>query len=243
MTYKKEPMIGITCAYDSDKNRCTINGAYITAVQRAGGFPVLLPLFCGEDQLERFAHMLDGVIFSGGGDVNPKYFGEAAHEKCGKPEPARDELEIPLIRMLRGLGKPILGICRGMQVMNIAFGGSIYQDIPSQLPNALDHGLSKVDFSLTHPTMVSESGLLARITGETNIQVNSIHHQSVKEVAPGFIVDAWSSDGVIEAIYSRDGAFALGVQYHPEKLYHTHAHARATFDAFIASARDGRSTK
>jgi putative glutamine amidotransferase len=188
---------------------------------------------------------IDGLMLTGGGDVAPSRYGEAAHATVEEAEPGRDEFEIALILAARARNLPILAICRGIQVLNVACGGTLVQDIPSQIVGALSHSLpvpQHQPYELAHEVWVDKDSLLARLMRERLVdealEVNSRHHQAVKAVARGFVVSATAPDGVIEVIEDPSARFCLGVQWHPENFFRT-GEFRALFEGFMeAAARD-----
>ena len=171
--------------------------------------------------------------------MHPRHYGEAIYEKCGQIDAARDTVELTLARWALAEGLPVLGLCRGIQVLNVAAGGTLYQDIASQVPGSLKH-----DFwpdhprnYLAHQVTVNGDSHLAAIFSQGQVAVNSSHHQAVKDLAPNFRAVAWAPDGVIEAIEGHDHPFALGVQWHPEDLVDDAPHMRRLFEDFVSAAR------
>lgn len=233
-----EPIVGVTCSHDRKRqpDQYHLAGAYCRAVEKAGGIPVLLPAVT---RLERpLASFCQGLLLSGGGDFDPVFFGELPHPVLGTVDYQRDCWEILLINKARREGLPILGICRGMQAINIALGGSLYQDLSSQYPvngkqGLLGHQQSAPGDQVTHRVKITVHSLLHRIVNSTEIWTNSHHHQAVKETAPGLKVTAWSEDGVIEGIEGEDDRFLLGVQWHPERL--ATPESERLFAAFVAA--------
>ncbi len=193
---------------------------YTRALELAGAAPVLIPLQLGSESLRAIFSRLDGLLLAGGVDVVPQEYGEETQSYCGEIHPARDAVELELVRWALEWKMPLLGICRGIQVLNVAAGGTLYQDISSQIRNSL-HRPRRPGDSLSqrvHSITVDPRSILADALGGTQIAVNSMHHQSVKQVAPGFRVVARAADGVIEAIEPEDDRFVLGLQFHPERL-------------------------
>lgn len=192
---------------------------------------------------------VDGLLLTGGGDVEPSRYGEAPHPAIEDVEPARDEFEIALIEAARRRDLPILGICRGVQVMNIAAGGTLVQDIPSQVPGALNHSLDVPQhqpYELAHEVWIEKDSLLAKLLGERLVgsdtcEVNSRHHQAVKDVAPLYRVSATAPDGVIEAIEDPQARFCVGVEWHPENFWRT-GEFRPLFEGFVEAAAKTRHT-
>lgn len=209
-----KPLIGVTS--DIDQNGDTlVQTRYIQAVRRAGGVPVILPV--GLEAIEEVCDRLDGVLLIGGEDVDPYLYGEEPHRQLGKVLPERDESELALIKHMADQDKPVLGICRGYQLMNVAFGGTIYQDVYAQLSEDLlqHHQVTDLDFAFHSIDIVGDSKL-AEWAGTSEVRVNSLHHQAVKEVKAPLVVTAVAKDGVIEALESTAHRFLVGVQWHPE---------------------------
>jgi len=238
------PLIGIPSRSDQTSRSSTPiftqNRAYVEAVTAAGGAPVLIPLNLDKGALRAIYGRLNGLLLAGGGDLDPKHYGEAIHEKCGKPDEARDVVELTLARWSLAESLPVLGICRGIQVLNVVAGGTLYQDIASQMPGSLKHHDLGPDDSrnyLAHKVTVNGDGHLAAMLGQGQADVNSLHHQAVKDLAPGFRVVARAPDGVIEAIEGHDHPFALAVQWHPEELVENAPPMRRLFEEFVSAAR------
>lgn len=238
------PVIGIsasaTRAIDPPHSPIVaLNRRYITAIEAAGGAPLLLPPGLGERSLRAIFARLDGLLLSGGGDVDPAWFGEAPHPALTEINPDRDRIELTLARWAVAEEKPILAICRGIQVFNVALGGSLVQDIPSQLPAALQHMLDGARVSrdtIAHPVQVEPGSRLHQALGVEQTGVNSWHHQSVKQVATGLRVSARSPDGVIEGVELPGHRFAVGVQWHPEWLTDRQPEMRRLFEALARAA-------
>jgi putative glutamine amidotransferase len=211
---------------------------YLESVRRAGGEPIEVDAG-GAEAPPAIVARVAGVMLTGGGDVDPALFGEAAHATFEAAEPGRDAFEIALARAAVEAGVPLFAICRGMQALNVAMGGSLVQDIPTQIAGALHHSVREPRFAIAHEVWVSKGSLLwtmmqDRLDGEA-CQVNSRHHQSVNRVAPGFEVSATAPDGVIEAFERPGRTFCLGVQWHPENFWRT-GEFRPLFEGFIRAA-------
>lgn len=225
------PLIGIPT-----RTRVTASGpqademrrAYAAAVAGAGGIPVLLPQ--AGDPLAQLAR-LDGVLLAGGDDIDPAHYGEAAHPRLGPIDPGRDAWELALACACIDRGIPILGLCRGHQVLAVASGGALWQDLPSQSPSSVIHDS---ELEAAHPVRIDADSRLATIIGATGTPVNSRHHQAAKTLGPGWIATAWAPDGVVEGIELPGHRFALGVQWHPEDLQHL-APQHALLRAFISA--------
>ena len=218
---------------------------YCRSVAMAGGAPLLIPLELGSDAWRSAYERLDGILFPGGVDVDPRHYGEERHPQLGRVDETLDEAELLLARWALADSRPVLAICRGIQLINVAAGGTLYQDLPSQVPGALCHSCHPPEYprdSHAHILAVGRQTRLSTILSQAEIWTNSRHHQAVKDVAPGFVVTAHTSDGVIEAIEQADAPFCVGVQWHPENLAATDPEMLAIFRAFVeACGRSGRS--
>ena len=212
--YKHRPVIGITGNYDAGK--CTLLEGYYRSVLEAGGTPLVIPAFDDADAMVSLLDRADALILSGGGDINPLYLGEEPLRELSSVNPARDWHELMLVRLAANRQIPILGICRGIQVMTAALGGKLYQDIYKEAAATLKHSQDTERHVATHSIRIASASRLSKIFGATNLPVNSFHHQAVKEAAPGFAVAALSPDGIIEAVESTEHKSMIGVQWHPE---------------------------
>lgn len=239
MATASRPLIGITAGHAQTAENLTavqVLRAYVTAVIEAGGAPILIPPDLPEESWQTLLGRLDGVLFSGGADIGLEHFNGEPHPTVDV-EPVRDALELPLLRAAIDADKPLLGICRGFQVMNVALGGTLYTHILDQLPNAIQHNWHKLqprDY-LAHPVRVEKGTRLAQILGAPALPVNSLHHQGIKEVAPSLRVTAYAPDGLIEGIELPDRKFALAVQWHPEWMLE-HLEMRNLFREFVRAA-------
>ena len=227
-----KPIIGITFSSNS------ITGTsknYIRAIEEFGGIPRIL--YPGVSNSE-FAD-IDGLLLTGGGDIHPDNFDQAWHPSLKYVNEARDELELPLCREKIEADLPVFGICRGIQVMSVAMGGSLYQDVPSQIIDPLTHPAKGPEQDSEHEIEIETDSRLSKIVGKSADEVNSAHHQAVDQRGEGFRITARSEDGVIEAMENPSKKFVLGVQYHPERMIQTdefREHRRKLFEAFIAAA-------
>lgn len=231
----KKPLIGLTPSHDTDTNDLRMRPTYMAAITACGGIPIILPLKAAKEELKQLVDTFDGFIFTGGPDVHPFYFGEETHPSCGDASPERDLMELSLLPLILEAKKPILGVCRGIQIINIGLGGTIFQDIKSQLklepPIAHQQPFA---FKLpSHTVKLSEGSRLSEVSCSKTLQVNSMHHQAVKAVAPGLVVCARSGDHLIEALEMPDYPYLIAVQWHPEYLWEEQKPARQLFDSFI----------
>lgn len=219
-----------------------IREGYVAAVIQAGGVPLLLPPHVDQTGLRQMYDLLDGVLLAGGADIAPKLYGEVPHPNLGEVEHLRDATELPLIRWAVAERKPLLGICRGMQALNVALGGTLYQDIPSQYPTTLDHDSSAQQRCwehLDHTVVFEADSRLAALLGTCDLQVNTLHHQALKDIAGGLRVVGRAPDGIVEAVEGTGDAFVLGVQCHPEQLWsEVDPRWRRVFGAFIAASTE-----
>ena len=212
------PLIGISGTHASG-GATQVSSTYIESVLRAGGVPVVLPINDNPDVLKKMVASIDALIMTGGEDIDPlKYYSEEALPAQGEIDPERDAFDIALVRLAIERGIPVLGICRGHQVMNVACGGTLYQDIPSQLrsSNVLKHRQQAPSWYGTHRIDLTPNSVLATILGTTTIVSNTFHHQAVKDVAPGFVVTGRTSDGVVESMEMKGNPRVFSVQFHPE---------------------------
>ena len=212
----KKPLIALIPQVD-DEGRWWMNPDYLNSVSRAGGIGVVLPLTGDVETLEEIARRFDGFLFTGGPDVDPALYGQEKAEFCGEICPGRDDMEMKLFRLVYDLDKPILGICRGIQLMNVALGGTLYQDIPTQAPSEISHRvLEKPLARETHEIQVDPSCPFGNLP--LSLKVNSRHHQAIEKLAPGLAVRARAADGIIEAVYMPDRPNVRAVQWHPENF-------------------------
>jgi putative glutamine amidotransferase len=242
------PIIGITATLKEDVDavaerplgrfvRADLD--YIDGVAAAGGVPVVLPPVGDHRVAETLIHGLDGLLLSGGSDLDPSYYGEEPSQELGVTLPERDAFEMALVEVALRRGMPIFGICRGMQVMNVALGGTLYQDLPSQwVGDVLDHCHVKPKGQPAHEVEVRRGSWFAEFTGVRSVGVNSYHHQGIKELADDLIVTGRSSDGVVEAVEAEDlsEGWLLGVQWHPEGMRGAGVEHRSLFEAHVSAA-------
>ncbi|NPV56160.1 MAG: gamma-glutamyl-gamma-aminobutyrate hydrolase family protein [Anaerolineae bacterium] len=238
-----KPIIGITTfQYHSSRHGPTVALArnYAESVSRAGGVPVLLPAGVPPDEVGRLLRRLDGVLLSGGADLDPHLFGASPHPRVYGIDANRDGLELALVREALAGGMPLLGICRGIQVMNVALGGSLFIHIPDQLPGALLHDMDGHPRStIAHPVRLRTASKLAVLLAATEVGVNSYHHQGIDRLAANLTATAWSPDDLVEAVELDHHPFFVGVQWHPESMPDD-PYARRLFAGFIQAAAAGK---
>jgi len=237
-----QPLIGITGRSEKAVRPPNIPLAaaaveYVRAVERCGGAPVVIPPHLAQPAVEPLLRRLDGLILSGGGDLSPDLFGEEDSGLLWQVDEARDQTEIELARLALASGTPTLAICRGIQVVNVAAGGSLIQDISTEVPDALPHTTlaGRPVPVIAHAVQVEPDTRLADIVGAGELPVNSAHHQAVKDVGRGLTITARAPDGVIEGIEAAEHPFYVGVQWHPEVMTDT-PHMRRLFERLIEAA-------
>jgi putative glutamine amidotransferase len=239
----RKPVIGLT-AYRTDSGRgygyISVTEAYSTSILEAGAIPILIPLGLSRADLSYLRGSLDGILFTGGGDIDLELYGGMPHPSLRGVDTERDIQEIALVKEAIEERQPFLGICRGLQVINVARGGTLYSDLKAQLPDALDHDFtgSYPRDRITHPVRIEEGSLLSEILDEPLIQVNSLHHQGVRRLGNGLVPVAYAPDGLIEAFELRNHPFGLAVQWHPEWVLGEHR-TPALFEAFVQAAANG----
>ncbi|HET9223076.1 MAG TPA: gamma-glutamyl-gamma-aminobutyrate hydrolase family protein [Roseiflexaceae bacterium] len=243
-TPSRRPIIGIPCSAYPDSWYTPANGnaiSYLRAIEAAGGVPALIHLTSDAEVLDAHYRRCDALLLAGGEDVHPSFYGVEPHPKLGKPNPFQDEVELALARRAAADGMPILGVCRGVQLLNVALGGTLYQDIPAEVTGALDHEEStrqREMAHLAHPIALEGDSWLAAQLDADELTVNSLHHQALREVAPGLRVVARAPDSVVEAVEGIGSSFVVGVQCHPEELWER-ADGRwaRVFAGFVAAAQ------
>lgn len=217
------PRIGITGTtrrYDG-ADRSTVNAAYVRSVIGAGGIPLVLPPLMGANHAEEIIEVLDGLVLSGGEDVDPRHYGQSPHPTVANNiDPLRDAQELALFKLAQNRSLPVLAICRGIQLVNVALGGTLWQDLPSDKPGALAHNQPDGRTARTHSVEITPGSRIEQALGATRIEVNTFHHQSIRDLAPGLVVTAKAPDGEIEGVESPKGApWLLAVQWHPEEFH------------------------
>jgi len=241
------PLIAVTTsislASDGRPDRATLNGAYLRAVQSAGGAPIMLATQFEQASVVALMAAAQGLVLTGGGDVLPALYEQETHPSTSGISVDRDRMEIEALGIALERGLPVLAICRGMQVLNVAMGGSLLQDLPSLRPSDLNHaqtsGGAYARDAVTHAVRVEAASCLATVLGAAELRTNSMHHQALDRPGKGVVPVAWASDGVIEGVEMPGEHWVFGVQWHPEELFEQHDHARQLFAAFIAACGAG----
>ena len=230
------PLIGLSPGFDLKDENVTMRPGYLRCVELAGGLPVVLPAAEDPAVLAEAAARCDGFLFTGGPDVDPALYGEERLNDTVFVSPLREKTEFPLFRAALATGKPILGVCRGVQLINAALGGTLVQDIASQRPDCLPHRQEKPGTEPSHFVTLSPGTPLASLLGAERLAVNSFHHQAVKDPAAPLLVNAVSEDGLIEALSMPGHPWLLAVQWHPELMPEAE-HSRRLFAAFVQACR------
>lgn len=231
----RKPIIGLTPSLDDQQKKQQVQPGYLESIQRAGGLGLMLPLTDRDEDIAQYADLCDGFLFVGGPDVEPGYYGQERLEVCAESCEARDIMDIKLMRAALKTGKPILGVCRGLQVLNVVLGGTLYQDLPSQYDSNLAHGMEPPYNRDVHGVQVVEGTPLAQL--KPVVEVNSRHHQAIDRLAPGLEVMARAVDGVIEAVYMPDRKFVWAVQWHPEAYIGMECASQQLFDRLVEAAK------
>jgi putative glutamine amidotransferase len=240
-----KPLIGITCSrviggawglYSLGHFMDYTFGEYSQAIQYGGGAPLIIPVAQNRDTLRTILDRLDGLLLSGGPDINPRFYGEQPSAGLGDIDEDLDRMELEAAKAAFERDLPILAICRGIQILNVSQGGTLYQDIPTQVQDSINHS-QKADRKInTHLIRIEGETFLHRIFRKKEIWVNGKHHQAIKDLAPGLIVTARASDAMIEAVEHPSKKFVLGVQWHPEGLWKEDPYSKKLFRAFVQAA-------
>jgi putative glutamine amidotransferase len=240
----KMPRVGITPdrgalgSGRSGEQLLFLRERYFGAILDAGGLPLLLPITAAPAAIRAMLDSLDGVLVSGGDfDIHPGLYGEEPTASLGTVKSERTEFEMEVISMALTRGLPLFGVCGGAQAINVFLGGTLYQDIATQVPNAIAHQQGAIREIGGHSIKIHEGTRLKEIVGRSSLEVNTTHHQAVKKLGKGLIANATTEDGLIEGIESEDDAFVLGVQWHPELLIHRDIFQRKLFSAFVSACR------
>ena len=231
-----KPRIGLIPLVDNEKDSYWMLPGYMNGILNAGGIPVVLPLTDDMDILKQIVDTYDGFLFTGGHDVSPKLYGEDKLDVCGECCELRDNMEKALFTMLYEKDKAILGICRGIQFINSMLGGTLYQDLPTQKPSDIEHHQLPPYDEPIHKVNITPNTPLYELLGREELSVNSYHHQAVKELSSELCAMAYSTDGLVEAIYSPYKNYIWAVQWHPEFSYLKDENSRKIFKSFVDAA-------
>ena len=230
-----KPVVGVMPLWDDKKDSLWMLPGYLEGITDAGGIPVVFPFSADEEDLRRLMDMCDGFLFTGGHDVSPEVYGEEPLEGLIDACKMRDDMEAIVLREALRADKPILGICRGLQFINAALGGTLFQDIPTQCPSGVVHHQQPPYGAPSHEVSVAPGSPLSECLKADHISVNSCHHQAIKKLAPGLEAMATAPDGIVEAFYKPDQRFLWAVQWHPEFSRLADENSRSIFNAFIAA--------
>lgn len=237
--HQGKPIIGLTSSYlkNEDTEQVFLPHSYFDAIRHFGGIPLLIPVFAAPEELEFLLSQCDGLILTGGNDIDPAIYGETLLNDSVVIAPERDRGEALVLDLVLSRNLPVFGICRGIQMMNVYFGGTLYQDIPAQMTTDIAHRMEKPYHRTSHSCQVVQGTPLHHLTGQTVIGVNSHHHQAIKDLAPGFVFMGCSEDGIIEAMYDPSRPFLWAVQWHPERIWDIEESSAKLFEAFIAACK------
>ncbi|MBV9866976.1 MAG: gamma-glutamyl-gamma-aminobutyrate hydrolase family protein [Abitibacteriaceae bacterium] len=242
----KKPIILITAGRQNQATpagevqsiRTGVDTDYVDAVVKAGGAPIIIPCFMDKAALESIMQTADGVVLTGGGDVVSLTYGEEPHDLSKYQDPVRDEMEFEVTRQALALDLPILAICRGVQLLNVVQGGSLIQDIPSEVPNSVKHYSQGLHTVLLHTIEIEKDSLLGELMGTTEMAINSWHHQAIKKLGSNLRVNCRARDGIIEGVESSEGKPILGVQFHPEEAAAAYPQFQVFFDWVVREAHN-----
>ncbi|BCG59431.1 gamma-glutamyl-gamma-aminobutyrate hydrolase family protein [Paenibacillus sp. URB8-2] len=231
----ERPMIGVLPLYDKNKESYWMLPGYMKGIEDAGGIPIMLPLTSDIEIITKIANRFDGFLFTGGHDVNPKIYGENVEDICGEMCNERDDMETTLFKHVVDLDKPAFGICRGIQLFNALLGGTLYQDIPTQLRSEVEHNQAPPFTKPVHNVYIEKGNPLYHIIQTESLKVNSYHHQGIKKLSEQLLSIAEAEDGLIEAVIMPQKKFILAVQWHPEFNYKLDDYNFRLFKEFVTS--------
>lgn len=232
------PVVGVMPLWDEDRDSIWMLPGYLEGIRRAGGVPVIFPLTVDEKELAQLMELCDGFLLTGGHDVDPEVYEEEPLEGLIDSCSDRDLMDLFVLKEALECDKPVLGICRGIQLINAGLGGTLYQDLPTQHPSDVDHHQSPPYDVPAHAVRITEGSPLHECLGKDRIYVNSYHHQAVKDLAEGLSVMAESEDGLVEAVYLPESRFLWAVQWHPKFSFHNDENSLLIFRAFVEAMKE-----
>lgn len=234
-----KPVIGLCSSYVKNEKveQIFLNEDYLRAIRHFGGIPVVIPATAGEEEQAMLLEHCDGLMLTGGNDIDPALYGQTVWNDTVEPAPERDASEKRLCDLALARNLPILGICRGLQFLNVYFGGTLYQDIPTQYETEVLHRMAEPYHRSSHNCLPEMGSPLCELVGAGEIGVNSHHHQAVKAVAPGLAIMGRCGDGIVEALWKPEAKFLWAVQWHPEKLWDIEPSSARIFEAFIEACK------
>lgn len=231
-----KPVVGLSPLYD-DKLGLWMRPSYLEALCDAGAIPLVLPFDPDPEDVAQMLSHCDGLLLAGGPDVSPHLYGEETMPECGLIQPNRDEMEYSLLARALEEDMPILGVCRGSQMLNVYLGGTLYQDLATQLPNIINHAMKPPFDMLCHKVRLCEGEPLRELLGDAELPVNSIHHQAIRDIAPELVPMAYSMDDIVEGVWMPSKRFVWAVQWHPEWMWSVDARQRAIITHFVDRCR------
>ncbi len=238
MIYKnRKPIIGVVPLYDDEKESIWMLPAYLDAISKCGGVPITFPLECDGNDVQQICELCDGFLLTGGHDVDPLLYDSKISDKCGEINRHRDELEKQIFSYAVKNDMSVFGICRGIQIINVLCGGSLYQDLPSEFDSSVSHVMKPPYHLPVHSVDICDGTLLSELYNQKTVQVNSYHHQAVKDLGSGLTAMSYSCDGLVEAVRMKDKKFIVAVQWHPEFSYKHDKNAIDLFSEFIKSCK------
>ena len=232
-----KPLVGLSPLVDEKRDSLWMLPGYMDGVAAAGGIPVMLPLNDGAADLSQLCALCDGILLTGGHDVSPEFYGQQRMDICRETSPERDRMEAELLRRALEADKPVLGICRGLQFLNAALGGTLWQDLPTQCPSPISHRQKPPYDQPAHAVELLPGSPLMELLGTQTLMVNSCHHQAIRELAPPLEAMAVSPDGLVEAARHAKRRFVWGVQWHPEFAWRSDPASERIFHAFVDACR------
>lgn len=235
---EKKPLIGLIPLVDEGRESYWMLPGYMKGIEQAGGVPVMLPLTADEAAIERMVDSMDGFVFTGGHDVSPSLYGQEKLPICADCCPGRDDMESRLLPLALKQNKAVLGICRGIQLINAVLGGTLYQDLATQHPSEVCHRQPAPYDLPSHEVELVAGSPLQLVLNKTRTGVNSCHHQAICDLAPGLAPMAYAPDGLIEAVYMPEKRFVWAVQWHPEFSYKVNGDSVDIFRAFVESMKN-----